>query len=409
MKHSLLALTSLLVLLVIAQSSCQPVTGTPIETPPTETSATEPPAEGPPAEAPAIPLVPEDKPSLIIPDDQGVMSGAGISPAHAIGFVFPEGLVAMKATAVNNPYAKDNLTVVGVVELGEEAEKIAPGTYMVAIDLVNTESLVAGRLLPLQTEGGEQNLTFERTALARNPARADSPSFPPISPIISSNAVCFVVGFTDQLGEVSQNSANAKSWSRYCSLASIESGELVLSVQANFPSQFETLVGRWDQSIAHLADQGFPQDVTIDFNLTISEMEGHSNLNACNEKKECASDITGAPNASFWEDYVQAKDEAGGNNFVVTEGIVRIERLLEIPGQVTVQPGDYWLRDWFDAQENFLGTALLGVTTDNVPILGQTIPAIPAYFLDVENPQKVVSWISAWRCFNWCKFQSNCP
>lgn len=412
MKRTYFVLTGLLVLLVILQLACVPVTPTaPGETPPTEQNQQ--PTEGsvttePSGEQLPFPLTPVDKPSLLITDEQNTFAGQGISVAHAVGFTFPDGLVAIKATAVNKPESAGNdLTTVGVVEIGPDAQKIASGTYLVAIDLMKDDATVNGRVSAIQKEGPTYDLSFERTVLIRNPARGDSPSFPSISPIISSTGVCFAVGISEQPGVVANASGNAKFWYRYCSLAAT-SGDFILSVANNFPVQFGDLRNRVEETIARVS-QAFPQNVNINFDLAISEMEGHTNIDACNKNNDCASDISGAPNANFWQDYDQAKDAAGGNNFAVTIGIVRVERPLDVPGQQIVQPGDYWIRDWFDAQENYLGATLLGVTTENIPVFGQTIPSTPAYFLDADNPRNVVSWISAWKLCNWCKWQSNCP
>lgn len=421
MKRRLPALASYLVLLLIVQTGCVASTEAPQQVSPTDTAAagttqesppppeiqvTEPFEERPFEELLPSLITPPDKPSLIISDEQEGVAAASIISAHTIAFIFPDGLVALKAAAATNPSLRaDGLTTVGVVEMGPEAEILEPGTYVVAIDLESVEAEVPGRVI--RGESG-QDLTFERTALVRNPARQDSPSFPAFSPIISSHAVCFVVGLPDVLGKGVQDQPEI-SWFRYCSLAAVDTGQPILSVRDNYPAQFETLVGRWDESLRRLAGAGFPQDAQIGFSLTIAEMEGHPNINACNENNDCAADISGAPNEGFWEDYDQAKDEAGGNDYAVTAGIVRVERELDVPGQDLVRPGDYWVRVWFDGQEIFLGSSLLGVTDEGVVVPGQTIPSTPAYFLDAENPRTVVSWISAWRLCNWCMWQSNCP
>ena len=398
MKHRLLVFGCLLALLIVVQAGC---------------GATVTPAEGtqtPPAEVPPAGLIiPAAKPSLLITDEQNVLGGLGLSTVHAVGFTFPGGGVAIKATAVNTPkVGDDGLTVVGVVEIGSGAEKIAPGTYTVAIALAKEDATVGAQVRSIQKDGATYDLGFDRTELEKNPAREDSPSFPPVNPIISSTAVCFVIGLADTSGNVAQGPTDAQAWYRYCSLAAT-SGDLILSVMDNFPSQYSELRNRIEQSVSR-AGQVYAQSVNIDFNLTISEMEGHNNINACDkDQKECSSDITGAPNASFWEDYHNAQKEAQGNIFVVTSAIVKIERPVDNPGQETAEPGDYWVRDWFDPDGKFLGSTLLGVTAENKPVNGLTIPSTPSYFLDKDNPEKLLSWISAWKLCNWCKWQSNCP
>lgn len=440
MKRRLPILTHLLVLLLIVQSGCVASTEAPLQEPfqqpPTETAATT--SDGPPAvqitvtgtvpegtpspevtaavtltvevapfeeQRPSSLVAPADKPSLTLSDEQGFLAASNISYGHTIGFIFPDGQVALKLAAVNNPHLIDeNLTVVGAVQIGEASQRIGPGLYQIAIDLESDEAQVPGRLI--RGDSG-QDLMFERTALVRNPARQDSPTFPAISPIITSHSVCFVVGQAEALGKQAQP---AIAWFRYCSLAAVGSNEPVLSVRDNFRDQYSELSGRFVETIRSLPAQNLASDIQkIDLSQTISEIEGHSSIIECNENNECTADIIGAPNREFWSDYDEARKAAGGGDFVVMSGIVRVERDLDVPGQDTVRPGVYWVRDWFDGQENFLGSTLVGRTTNNELVRGQTIPSAPAYFLDANNPRTVVSWVSAWRLCNWCKWQSNCP
>jgi hypothetical protein len=440
MKRRLPVLTGLLVLLLIVQSGCVAATEAPLQEPlqqptlePTVTASTSdgPPAvqvtvtetvpEGTPSPEGALPEVatttpfverppslvtPPDKPSLAFPAGQGIVAAAvaDVSYGHVIGFIFPNGQQALKLAALTSPRLIDeNLTVVGAVEIGQDSQQVESGFYQIAIDLESTDRRVRGRLL---AGDGGQDVTFERTPLIRNPDRPDSPTFPAISPIISSHGICFVVGQAEVLGKQAQP---AIAWFRYCSFTEAGTNEPLLSVRDNFPEQFGELSGRFDELIGGLTAQNLAPGVQIDFSQTISEIEGHSNLDECIKNNECEADIVGAPNAAFWSDYDAARAAAGGGNFTVTAGIVRVERVVQIPGQEDVPLGVYWVRDWFDGQENFLGSTLLGVTNEGQVIAGQTIPAAPAYFLDAENPRTVVSWISAWRLCRWCKWQSNCP
>ena len=431
MKRRLPVLTSFLVLLLIFQSGCVAATDAPLQQPPVEPTVTVTTSDGPPAvqvtetgtvpegtpspeatlpvEATATPFVelppllvtPPDKPSLTFPGVQGIEAPtpADVSYGHVIGFIFPDGQVALRLAAVNNPRLVDgDLTVVGAVEIGSVF-------YQVAINLESTEQQVRGRLI---AGDGGQDLTFERTPLIRNPDRSDSPTFPAISPIISSHGICFVVGQAEVLGKQAQP---AIAWSRYCSFTETGSNAPLLSVQDTFPDQFNALRERMDETRSRLEDAGFPQDVEaeIDTSLTISELEGHPNLISCNGSSECLADIIGAPSARFWDDYDRAVEEAGGERFAVTVGIVRVERNLEVPDQELVRPGVYWVRVWFDDGETFIGSTQLGVTDDGQRVMGQTIPSTPAYFLDADDPRRVVSWISAWRLRRWCMWQSNCP
>jgi hypothetical protein len=292
-----------------------------------------------------------------------------------------------------------------MVQVADGAALIAAGIYVVEIDLTSTEAEVAGRLVSNGQTARE--LKFHRTALVRNPDRAEDPSFPAISPIIASDAVCFVVGIGKQNVIEVPGAVN-----RYCSGESVDTNQPILSVKANFPDQYNTLITNLSESVKALRSRQLPENAAVDVlpELTISEIEGHSTIKRCNDDpKQCNADIIGAPSASFWHDYDAAQKDAGDKNFVVTEGFVRVAQPLEIPGQQTVQPGSYWIRDWFDPQGKLIGTALLGWTDSNELVNGLTIAATPTYFLEASGQRQVVSWISGWRCFRWCKWQSRCP
>ena len=400
MKSESAKFTILMVVLLLIFSGCGG--SPPIEEPPGQAHPDDVPANPPgrPSELPASDLRPVDKPSLGLSNEIPLP----FAPAQMIGFMFPDGLEAMKAAAVNKPDYGYVYTAVGIIEVGPNAAMIASGVYQVEIDLTNPEEVVSGMLIALSEGGEDQELEFSRTPLIRNRARDNSPSFPSVSPIVSSSEVCFVIGVSDPYsGYVAQTSANAAEWYRYCSLA-------LLSVQDNFPAEYDALAGSIEESIGNLNAHGFNLEAEIDFDKVASEMESHKNIQACNDNKECGSDLTGAPNIYFWEQYDQALVESNGEDFVVTVGVVKIERELDTPGQGRpVQPGDYWVRLWFTPDEFFIGAALYGVTIDDEEVSGQTIPAIPSYFLDDGNTRNIAAWISGWRLCNWCKWQSNCP
>lgn len=398
MKNRWAKLTIMMVMVFLILSACGgvPATGGP--------AAPAKPANPPgrPEEVPASVLSPVDKPTLNLTNPP---PGLPYQPAQMIGFMFPDGLEAMKVAAVNNPeFRDDGLTAIGIIEVGPDAATITSGVYLVEINLTDPANEVSGKLIAFSKGAVDQDLMFSRTPLVRNPARKDSPSFPPISPIVSSTDVCFVIGVSKPYsGEVAQTSMNAGEWSRYCSLS-------LLSVQENFSGEFADLANSIEASVGNLNSQGYILEANIDFSKVVSEMEGHSNILACNGNNNCGADLAGAPNLLFWNQYDQALAESNGEDFPVTIGIVKIERELNTPGQERpVKPGDYWVRLWFASDESFLGASVYGVTVDGQQVNGQTIPAIPAYFLDQENPRNIAAWISGWRLCNWCKWQSNCP
>jgi hypothetical protein len=361
-----------------------------------------------PQETPAVALFPVPKPTLVMIDPRRSTTSTGFAASQTVAFVFPDGTAAIKAGSVVEPQpVEGGLTVIGMVQVADGAELIAPGIYAVEIDLTSKEADVAVQLVSNETT---REMKFHRTQLVRNPERAEDPSFPAISPIIASDGVCFVVGIGKPNVMEIPGAVN-----RYCSGESVDTNEPILSVKANFSEAYRKLTASLNDSLAALKNQPLPgvTPISIDVlpDLTISEIEGHSNIERCNADPEaCTADIIGAPSASFWNDYDTAqKDAAGARNFVVTEGFVRVAQRLEIPNQPTVEPGIYWIRDWFDPNGKFLGTALVGWTDQKQPVNGLTIAATPTYFLEASGQRQVVSWISGWHCFHWCKWQSRCP
>lgn len=419
MKHKIVAIASLL-LLVMIQSGCGgvPTTQAPAATEAPTQAPTEAPGPAPRGtfeEVLAVAIRPVQKPSLEFTDSQNLPNSIGFAPSLTVAFVFPDGPAAVKAAGVQQPkMMEDNFTAVGIVEVADGAIEIPPGIYRVEIDLTGKDADVSGRLVP--RDGTPINLKFHRTELARNPDRPDEPSYPVISPIIGSDAVCFVVGLSE-ISSAVQAAADVKSWVRYCS-GEADTGKAILAVQTIFQADYTTLSNNMTELVNALkAKPTIPDEDEVDVlpDLTISEIEGHGNINACSHENNpksqaCQADIIGAPSKTFWDDYEKAKDNAGGNNFVVTEGFLRVARRLEIPKQqLTVEQGSYWIRDLFDPDGKFLGTSLLGWTDDNTLVNGLSIPATPTYFLDPSQPQPVVSWISGWHCIIWCKLQPDCP
>ena len=411
MKRRLITRISLLILFLIVQVGCGQNTATP-----TEFTPTEPPTEPAPTEVPATLIDPVIKPSLVITGFEGASSETTIALDHVIAFTTPEGEVLIKAAALITPIPEDDLTVVGAVEIGPEAEMITSGVYTLALGLANLQAeTVLGRLTLQGGEGTQRDLTFERIPMERNPARPDDPLFPTIVPSITSDATCFTIGFAD--GIIAPDSKAVQSWLRFCSLVSSDTNELILSVRDNFPSQYEELSGELQASLPDLTEflnaNGFSLDeIRLDDDLVISEIEGHENIIACNDDQDCRSDLTGAPNALFWEQYDKAKSNAAGNNFAVTIALAKIERTLNIPDQVTMEEGVYFVRVWLAPegdQDRFLGITFLGMTAAGELVPGQSTAAIEYYLREQGNPQEIESWISAWGLGKWCiKGQRRC-
>jgi hypothetical protein len=360
----------------------------------------------PPAES----ILPEDKPALIMSVKDPAQVPPQMDTSHIIGFIFPGGQIAIKAATMKNPYDAGDGCAIGVVEIGEGVLSLPKGIYTVTIDLKNPESVVNGSLKSFPENPSEAPIpvTFTRVPLVRNEeARPNSDSFPPLGAIITPNSVCFVVGLADS-GEVSQNPSSTVYWARYCS------NEPILSVHENFPEQFANMQKDLQDSIDHLT-QTYPNLTleNLELESTISEMEDPEDIGKCNANQQspetCNPDITGTASQLFWSGFDNAKAASNGGDFAVTAGVVKVWSDLTFKGG-SVPPGDYWVMFWFHNDESFMGATLLGVTTEEVKVEGQTIPATPSYFLDADNNRRIVSWISAWHLGNWCIcWQSNCP
>jgi hypothetical protein len=97
----------------------------------------------------------------------------------------------------------------------------------------------------------------------------------------------------------------------------------------------------------------------------------------------------------------------------IESAVVKVLKPIELPSGGTVQPGDYVMHFWFDSNAVFYAATLTGVTTDNVVITNQQIPALPATFIDKRNGLKQPSsQISAWKVSilrgSWCTWWEGC-
>jgi len=86
--------------------------------------------------------------------------------------------------------------------------------------------------------------------------------------------------------------------------------------------------------------------------------------------------------------------------------VVRILQPIEFPSAdslitVLVEPGDYRLDVWFDVDGVFFAATLTGLTTDDVSVVNQQIPAIPELFINASGNSPYAE-ISGFCFFGWC-------
>lgn len=368
----------------------------------------------------AQPLIPAAKPSLDFLSPPAEL--AVVSPT--IGFVFPDGKKAIKAAALEAPVeTPDGLFEVGVVEIGPDLFKVAidledqpPASAAVAEDETGpgaknneadsgTVAKVEGRLLPVGP-GEATQLYFSRTRQILNPERTTNvpDPLPLIHVSLSSTGVCFVVARGDEEVE----------YTRYCSLPA-EDGTDPLSVRANFAESYEELVAEIDSTVTALLQGGYLGKDSVQRNMTAAELESPAAIKGCVDQNQapeaCGADIAGAPTSDLWENYHSLEETSEGEPFAVTAGVVRVFQPLAIDGNNVVQPGSYAVDYWFETGPSFLGATLSGVLEDGqTEVERQQIPATEALFIDPDNPEEIVSQISAWRLGRACCFwQRNCP
>lgn len=386
-----------------AASSTEAVSATEVVVTEAQTEATAAPAETEivqptPAEGervpPQEPMVPEDKPSLDFTSSMEPLANPIITPV--IGFVFPDGTVALKAAAFEEVQLDkdDQYYEVGAVEIGSDP----PQAYKVAIDLPAEEE-VQGQLVSVES-GEIINLSFTSTNLVLNEKRE------PLLPVyvgITSDSVCFVVDLNYAGIQYPPDQAGFR---QYCSQPGSP-----LSVRADFPQQYEQLIGEVATTVDILVGGGYlqvdPSQVLAQ--ISVSEAEDPANIDACSGDN-CAADVAGAPLANFAEDFAQMQ-ETQEMPFPVTAGVLRIFQPLMIPGiEGSVEPGYYTLDYWFEPGGAFIGATISGQTEEEQPVNDQQIPAIPALFLNERNGDETIAQISALKFRRWCcLWQSNCP
>jgi hypothetical protein len=381
---------SIAVVAALVLAACAPATPAPTAAP-APTTAPVPTAVEPTKEPSGCDAVPkglkeitvsalQDKPSLKF-TQAPMMDGVD----HVIAFVFPDGLIALKAAALkeipkpNSSGVAAGLTTVGRVEAGNPLTgyEVAIKLQTDAPDPEETPQKVGGMLIPYGGGNGLP-LTFEGSPVTWNPKKkVDKPSA--ISVSIGSTTVCYVVGTGDGTGF----------W-RYCSTAE-ENGKL-LSVLDTYGSQYEQLK-------ADIRETAKQSGVSVWEDLTISEMEDPGNINACVNGASCGADIVGAPVAGFMDTY--AKLAANSGCFSIDAGAVHV---LQPIGEST-QPGQYKLTFWFESGGALAGATISGQPDKGAAVKDQPIPAFEPMFVGKHDP---ISQISAWRV-GWCSFwQETC-
>lgn len=375
---------------------------------PSETPTPGPPLEFPAPVFPSIP--PEDKPSLAFsPFDMSslppLQTIVGYTfPSDFADWVMPIRVAAFEDISIDSA---ETFTPVGVVEIG--SEQTDPSIFLVAIDLVSTGAEVQGRLLSITTTD-TLDVIFQRMPQILNPERTDSPyeEFQELAPApdsfstIFAGGVCFVVTTAD--GPI-----------KFCSKPSgpAEPAPL-LSVSDNFPLQYANL----QDLISEVAGQFGLQNV-IQMDQIVSMQEDVQHIQDCASQltqEACGADIVVAPvNAQYFEQKYNQKfggddgddgeDDDGEQNVRSQFDIAAVKVLRPIEtSDGTIQPGDYRMDYWFDANGVFYAATLTGVTTDNIQVTNQPVPAVPATFINEDGTEQAGAQISACRIIGHCAF-----
>jgi hypothetical protein len=382
------------------------------------------PSAGPTPNAPVVfpppntPLVPEvDKPpEEFSPFDMSSLPPLQIIvgynlPGDFVDWAMPIRVAAFETITIDSA---ETFTPVGVVEIGSDQN--SPRIYQAEIDLNSTATEVAGRLVPL-TATVPLDVTFQRIPQIVTPERTDSPyeEFQSLEPApasassIFAGGVCFVATTAD--GPI-----------KYCSTASASDDSTQLSVTDNFPSQYADL----QDLISPVAAQFGLLDV-IQMDQIISMQEDFQHIQECASaltQQACGADMVVAPvSEQYFEQQYNEKfgegdedDEDNGDNgdnggdqspapFAV--GVLKILRPVDASGG-TVEPGDYRVDYWFDANGVFYAATLTGVRTDNTQVTNQQIPAVPATFVNADGTELPGAHISACRIIGKCIWQRRC-
>ena len=319
--------------------------------------------------------------------------------------------------------------------------EIVSETFIVEIDLVSTTDIVPGRLFSFTTEE-IIDVNFSRIPQIVNPLREEAiyPEFQLDSALtnaatITSDGVCFVVN-TAETGFV-----------RYCTTPETSSP---LSVKDSFPTQYTELRNMMIAAAARIG-----HEAPLALGQTLSTIEDGQSLQDCDNATDCTSDIIVTPVTRDYFDHKYNQKFGGGDGDNGGDGedrdhengdngdnesqtvsratasierdddrdnrdngdrddedgkpnqsptpidiaIVRILQPIEFPTDdslvtVLVQPGDYRVDAWFDANGVFFAATLTGLTADDIPVINQQIPAIPPIFIRVSGPGQPLAQIS---------------
>jgi hypothetical protein len=400
-----------------------PVTPTPVT--PTPVTPTPTPVVFDPPTVVAIP--PEPKPPLCFsqscvpplpPTLLPLDTTTGYSfPSDFVDWAMPIRVAAFETITID---PLETFTPVGVVEIG--SDQLDPRIYLAEIDLNSTTTEVQGRLVPITTTG-TLDVTFRRIPQIPNSERTNSPyeEFQFLEPApdsfstIFAGGVCFVATTVD--GPI-----------KYCSNPFAADDSDQLSVRNNFSSQYEQL----RDLISPVAVQ-FGLENVIQLGHIISMQEDVQHILDCASQltqEACGADVVVAPvTAQYFQqrfndqfgggdddDEEDGEDGDNGDNgsssqpTPITVGVIKVLRPVEVSTGGTIQPGDYRIDYWFDANGVFYAATLTGVMTDNTQVTNQQVPAVPAALINAPNsPGQPPTQISACRIFRRCIFfQSKC-
>jgi hypothetical protein len=378
-----------------------PTPNPPTVFPPPDTTLT------PGGDKPSESFSPSFDPSSVLPLD--IITGYNL-PGDFVDWAMPIRVAAFGTITID---PLETFTPVGVVEIGSDQN--SPRIYLAEIDLNSTATEVQGRLIPITTTG-TLDITFQRMPQIPNSERTNSPyeEFQALEPApdsfstIFAGGVCFVATTVD--GPI-----------KYCSKPSASDDSAQLSVRNNFSSQYQKL----RDLISPVAEQ-FGLENVIQLGHIISMQEDVQHILDCASiltQQACGADVVVAPvtgqyfQQKYDETFGEGDEDEGDNGgdgsssqpTPIAVGVVKVLRPVDTSGG-TIQPGDYRIDYWFDANGVFYAATLTGFMTDNTQVTNQQVPAVPAALINATNsPQQPPSQISGCRLLRRCIFwQGRC-
>ena len=279
-----------------------------------------------------------------------------VNPNRTIGFVFPDGSLAMVAT----PVSADCTGVVNEAEVRFAGTvwtldgQNVTNTIVVAIDISQNNAYLLDENLALIESASPTVTSMSVPAQAVVKPQAD------VS--IGSQGVCFILNVNEE-------------FARYCIAHDL------LSVQSTNPDLYaQTLSDPINNAAGHLRET-FGMDFEVNADAGISEIEDAERIKACipgNSESVCTADIIGAP-------IVQSSQPQIGL-LVVLQTQTQGDFVLN-PGEYVIAVNAEQIPDFssvVESNESYELT-LTGLTNEGEKIEGVTIPSVVAPFISSED------------------------